>query len=191
VRAPNGPIGFTQSGGHTIHPPASPGNAATGSGGLVRELASATEREMRSRAASCPGWSPEAVRAWLEDVFVRIQSAWEEQDYAPVRQELGEDMCRRHTALLNEMRERGERGRAETVQVDGVEFVELTGPDGVVALVTFAGRSGDTCGEANRHGGDQLADRRPEAWFLRRVNGRWTVQGYVPADEYRMPTVAS
>jgi predicted lipid-binding transport protein (Tim44 family) len=89
-----------------------------------------------------PQCEPAALRAHVTDTFRRVQQAWEQRDYGPVRDLLLPDIRDEHEARLRQMREHHEINRIEGLRIERLEFVRVSWPKPgrepeVAALITF------------------------------------------------------
>jgi hypothetical protein len=148
----------------------------------VAAKAEQTRRLMEYLARTDPALDPNALRSWIATTFARVQKAWEDRDYGPVKDQLMPAILAKHESLLRTMRQNHEINRIEDLIIERLEFVYIHCPQAVdaqvvAALITFRAK---VYFVDERTGAYTRGLRAPswfqEFWSFRRQERDWLLQ---------------
>jgi predicted lipid-binding transport protein (Tim44 family) len=112
----------------------------------VSGRSSGTLTIIKSLAAGDPEFEPGALEGLARDIFMKVQRAWQAQDYDPVRGLMAPELYKKHCDEVNEMKARGQVDILEDLKVLRVDFVRVYRPEGnsdasFTALITASAKS--------------------------------------------------
>jgi predicted lipid-binding transport protein (Tim44 family) len=82
-------------------------------------------------------FDPAAFKDWVQDLFFKIQAAWENQDLGPVLPFLGAEIKTMFTRDLEEQKSRGQVNRLENIAVRSVDITEAWQEEGKDFITVF------------------------------------------------------
>jgi predicted lipid-binding transport protein (Tim44 family) len=82
-------------------------------------------------------FDPAAFKDWGQDLFFKIQAAWQNQDLGPVLPFLGSEIKEMFSRDLEEQRSRGQVNRLENIAVRSVDITEAWQEEGKDFITVF------------------------------------------------------